>query len=317
MSLFENAIESIQVGIEDLLQNDDRRVLSAVRNVHAGVLLLCKEKLHRLSPDGLLLAQRLEPRPAPNGKISIVPVGRNTAGIEDIKNRFRNFGIKFDWKRFEAIADIRHQIEHAFLPGTRERAKEAVADAFVLIRYLLVDVLHEDPLKSLGSRCWQTLLENADLFDAELKACQATFRDVIWETQAVVEALSEISCPSCGSSLIRQRDPSNVQQSMVKFCCTACGEDHELGPVLSAAFDTAFGAEDHMAIKDGGEPTIGTCPECGERTYVIAEARCAACDFSVPEDAACAICGGNLSAYEYAENGGLCSYHAYVTAKDD
>ena len=38
MSLFANAIESIQIGVEDLLRNDERRVLSAVRNVHAGEL---------------------------------------------------------------------------------------------------------------------------------------------------------------------------------------------------------------------------------------------------------------------------------------
>jgi hypothetical protein len=30
MSLFANAVESIQIGVEDLLKNDDRRVLSAV-----------------------------------------------------------------------------------------------------------------------------------------------------------------------------------------------------------------------------------------------------------------------------------------------
>jgi hypothetical protein len=85
MGLFENAIESVQIGVEDLLKNDDRRVLSAVRNVHAGVLLLCKEKLRRLSPnDELLLAQRFEPRPNASGQVSVVAVGRNTAGVEDI-----------------------------------------------------------------------------------------------------------------------------------------------------------------------------------------------------------------------------------------
>ena len=69
ISLFANAIESIQIGVEDLLKNDDRRVLSAVRNVHAGVLLLCKEKLRQLSPvGGLLLAQRFEPVGAPTAK---------------------------------------------------------------------------------------------------------------------------------------------------------------------------------------------------------------------------------------------------------
>jgi len=216
MSLFANAIESIQIGVEDFLKNDDRRMLSAVRNVHAGVLLLCKEKLHRLSPaDDLLLAQRFEPQRSPNGQISIVAVGRNTVSVEDIKRRFRDFGIKFDWKRFEAIADIRHDIEHAFLPGTRDRAKEAVADAFVLIRHLLVDVLHEDSLEKLGPECWNALLDNADLFEAELEACRVTLRDVSWETEAAAKALGEMICPSCRSSLIRQRDPSNVQQSMV------------------------------------------------------------------------------------------------------
>jgi hypothetical protein len=304
--------------LEDLLKNDDKRVLSAVRNVHAGVLLLCKEKLRRLSPaDGLLLAQRFEPRPNAAGQISVVAVGRNTASVEDITRRFKEFGIKFDWKRFEAIADIRHHIEHAYLQGTRDRAKEAVADAFILIRHLLVDVLHEDPLKTLGPECWNALLENADLFKAELAACQTTLRDVAWETEAAAAALGDVICPSCRSSLIRQHDPDNVNQSMVALYCAACGENHELGPVLSVAFDEVFGDEAHMALKDGGERPIESCPECGEKTYVLAESRCAACDFEVPEDATCAVCGSPLSAYDYAETEGLCSYHAWVAAKDD
>lgn len=69
MTLFANAIETIQIGVEDLLRNDERRVLSAVRNVHAGVLLLCKEKLRRLSPDDeILLAQRLPSGDKSKGK---------------------------------------------------------------------------------------------------------------------------------------------------------------------------------------------------------------------------------------------------------
>jgi hypothetical protein len=69
VTLFANAIETIQIGVEDLLRNDERRVLSAVRNVHAGVLLLCKEKLRRLSPDDeILLAQRLPSGDKSKGK---------------------------------------------------------------------------------------------------------------------------------------------------------------------------------------------------------------------------------------------------------
>jgi hypothetical protein len=50
--LLKNAIASIQLGVEDFKRNDDpRRLLSAIRNFYAGVLLLCKEVLRRLSPD--------------------------------------------------------------------------------------------------------------------------------------------------------------------------------------------------------------------------------------------------------------------------
>jgi hypothetical protein len=318
MSLFDNAIESIQIGVEDLLRNDDRRVLSAVRNVHAGALLLCKEKLRRLSPgDEILLAQRFEPQRNDKGDVSIEGVGRNTVGLDDIKKRFKTFDVAFDWKRFDGIAEIRHHMEHSYFKGTRERARQAVADAFMVIRQLLVEALQEDPLKVLGPECWNALLENADLFEAELQACRKTLENVAWETDAAVRALPDFTCPSCRSSLVRQREPGNTVQLNVVLLCAACGTETELGPVLTLAFDETFGGEAHIAIKDGGDPPISTCPECSEETYVIEESRCAACDFVVPTDANCAICGSGLSAEDYYEHDGLCGYHAYVAAKDD
>ena len=53
-ALLNNAITSIQIGVKDYLESekDPRRVISAVRNIYAGVLLLFKEKLYRLSPQG-------------------------------------------------------------------------------------------------------------------------------------------------------------------------------------------------------------------------------------------------------------------------
>lgn len=45
-TILTNAIQSIQIGVEDYRSDDRRRLLSAIRNVQAGILLLCKEKLH-------------------------------------------------------------------------------------------------------------------------------------------------------------------------------------------------------------------------------------------------------------------------------
>jgi hypothetical protein len=64
LSIIENAIDSIQIGIEDYKSTDDRRSISAVRNILAGILLLYKEKLCQLSPEGnkeLLKKQNIRP----------------------------------------------------------------------------------------------------------------------------------------------------------------------------------------------------------------------------------------------------------------
>ena len=104
MSLFENALHSIQIGVEDLAINDPRRVLSAVRNVQAGMLLLCKEKLRRLSPDGSsLLMQKLEPVLGLDGQVTLKGVGKNTVDVQGIKERFKSLGISFDWTDVDRV----------------------------------------------------------------------------------------------------------------------------------------------------------------------------------------------------------------------
>jgi hypothetical protein len=318
VSLFENAVRSIQVSVEDLGRNDDARTLSAVRNVHAGTLLLCKEALKRLSPgDGILLAQRFEPRPGRDGTVVVVAVGRNTVGVDDIKRRFKDFGIGLDWKRFDAISDIRNNMEHSYFEGTRERAREAVADACILLRHLLAEILHEDPLQTLGAECWEALLANESLFEEELKSCVQTLGGIEWNTEAARSSVSEIACPACRSSLVRQTDAENRKQDEMRLRCSACGNVAETGAVIEIALGEAFAGEAFAAAKDGGDAPIELCPECGLATYVVAESRCAACDFEVPDGAACAVCGNGLSAEEYSELGGLCSYHANQASKDD
>jgi hypothetical protein len=79
---------------------------------------------------------------------------------------------------------------------------------------------------------------------------------------------------------------------------------------LSLAFEQAFGAEARASVKDGGEPPIKTCTECGEETYAVAEAGCATYVFQVPEDESCAICNERLSVDDNSEHDYLCNYHA-------
>jgi hypothetical protein len=65
VNLLDNAIGSIKVGVEDAQSGKHERLLSAVRNIHAGILLLYKEALRRLSPPGsneVLLKETIRPK---------------------------------------------------------------------------------------------------------------------------------------------------------------------------------------------------------------------------------------------------------------
>jgi predicted RNA-binding Zn-ribbon protein involved in translation (DUF1610 family) len=319
MTLFKNAIESIQIGVDDFGSPDTRRVLSAVRNLQAGALLLCKEKLARLSADGeALLKVKLLPVACPDGSVILRGVGKKTVDVQGIKERFQSLGIHLTtWKQIERLTEIRNDMEHMFFKGAVRLAQEAVSDAFLAVRELLAVVLEEEPVGALGTACWGALLSNNHLFQKEVAACRETLDAIKWKSQGARDAAEEFVCPECGSTLIKQMDPKNASQDDAVFMCSACGEEIDGVPLIVAGIGSATAGEAYMAVKDGGEPPVGTCPECGEDTYVFGDGCCASCGFEMPDDAECGICGEPLSLEDYAEGDDLCSYHRYVMAKDD
>jgi hypothetical protein len=70
--LFESAVGSIRIGVQDYRSPDDHRHISAVRNCYAGILLLAEEVLARRFPNedpDNLIAANLKPVAAPNGTV--------------------------------------------------------------------------------------------------------------------------------------------------------------------------------------------------------------------------------------------------------
>ena len=116
---------------------------------------------------------------------------------------------------------------------------------------------------------------------------------------------------------MKQIDPDNDNQEAAMFMCSACGEELDAVSLITAGVESTTASEAYIAAKDGGEPPVGTCPECGEDTYVFTDGCCANCGFEMPEGARCSICSEHLSLEDYAEGDRLCSYHRYVLAKDD
>ena len=98
MSLLQNAVDSIELGVADLHGGDQARTVSALRNLHAGVLLLVKEVLRNLSPPGsdeVLLKQQIRSVMV-GGRLTFVSAGKKTVELREMSERCESLGIKLD-----------------------------------------------------------------------------------------------------------------------------------------------------------------------------------------------------------------------------
>jgi hypothetical protein len=181
----------------------------------------------------------------------------------------------------------------------------------MVIRELIMDVLKKKPTDIIGVDYWDKLYNIREVFDHELMACRESIKKIKW-LEGAKEVPNNIQCPHCESTLIGQIMPPNQDQAKAKFRCTACAEVSSPELLITHVLEQIY---PHDPTDEWDSP-VGDCPECGERSFANELGRCAICDFSVPDDAACAVCGDRLSAEEYSENGCLCSYHAYVAERE-
>jgi hypothetical protein len=319
-SLLDNAILSIQLGLEDYASDDKRRVISAARNLYAGVLLLCKEALRRLSPPGsndILIRTKKKATKEPNGSVRLVGDGKKTIDRVEIEETFKQLQLNADLSKLRRLAEIRNNIEHMHAGVGLALIQEAIADSIPIIRAVIVNELREEPVALLGQDGWDQLLEQARVFKEEQEACRASFDTIEWESEALYEALQEVQCSHCASTLVRNKNPAATQPDQLELVCSKCGARLETEDVIEAAIGESLALDAHMAIKDGDHSPLEECPECSRNTFIVAENRCANCGFSL-EGYECAICSEPLSVDDYRYgNGTLCSYHQYVMEKDD
>jgi hypothetical protein len=309
--LLENAVLSIELGVEDYQTGEERRVLSAIRNLYAGVLLLCKQVLWNESPqgtDGSLIYKDLVPRKI-DGSILMVPkkLHRNTVDRQQIEERFKELGLNLDWPKLQGLARIRNDVEHLFMTVKPAIAKEALASAMPVIEQLLVEHLREEPAHLFREGVWKALLENKDVFDRQQARCIESFQNMNWESETLVGAVSELRCSKCGSSLVRQIDPNNSSFETMDIDCVECGEALDREDVFEAAIGESLAGDAYISMTDGGEPPLTTCPECHRESWVIGEG-CVLCPGA---NLTCSMCGEEFNPDDFNYEVGMCSYCAW------
>lgn len=298
MSILDNAVASIQVGMEDFNSDDPRRVLSAIRNIYAGILLLFKHKLQEMSPaesDEVLLKTRVLPtRHAETGEVAWVGRGKKTVEVHDIQERLTALGIDgVDWRRLKALQDIRNDIEHYYTKLPDEKLREAVSNALHLIVEFCEPYLGQQPVDLFGDETWSFMLNIATIFDAELQACHENLKSAHWPFVQVAKAVPVMVCPDCGSPLIRVTDLT-ARRDRITFLCSACQYEALYHEVVGPAVDKATRGENHWRAKDGAPPMTESCPECREHAFLVSDGACAACFFEL-EYTNCESCGEPLT----------------------
>ncbi len=320
MSILKNAVASIQVGVEDYLSGDSRRLISALRNLYAGILLLAKAHLSRCSPadsNEALIKERVKMVPRADGSLSVIGVGKKTVDVRQIQARLADLGVTFNWGPLDKLQEIRNNIEHYYFDGTTEQLRAAMHDAHLLVHGLVGTVLREDPVALLGKECWEVLLKESTIYEAEAQKCQKTLEGVAWPTARAESASEYLCCPNCASNLVRHSGPAVADAADLELSCVACGAKFDFQRSLEAVLNNIYFAEAHFAMLDGEEAPVERCPDCGGDTYVHDDAECACCGFALSDETRCLVCDQPLSLDEFEEFTNLCGYHAYQVAKDD
>ena len=280
MDLLTNAIESIQVGVEDYQLGTRPRLLSAVRNIHAGILLLFKDALREVSPpdsnNALMMAIIAASRSGTINKVSFVGVGSRTATVRQIEERFNALGIKADWERFGRINCTRNEVEHLFPQLDQKGLRGLISDSFIVVRNFIRDELYLNPSDVLGQKTWQAMLEVDAVYEKEKRECDEAITNTNWKSVVIKSGVQKMACPKCGSGLLEPFEDSDCE---VWLECRSCASNFAPMAYVPWAVMTELAVEEIEASRHGGDRLYNDCPSCGQRAYVVEEKRCAFCEF--------------------------------------
>lgn len=313
--IFDNALDSIILGIEDLREGTDRRVLSAARNYYAGLLLLGKECLIRSAPEAEpmeVIGARFEPAPDGDGGVELRVVGFNTVDLGQLKARFKTFELPWPKADIDKLQRYRNHLEHYHLAEPIGSLREAIAASFpMLIDFFAL--LDEDPHEHLDD-VWDTILETTGAFNKVQASCVESLEALAWP--GPVRDLDKMKCPTCSSSLVGQVDKTNEVIDGAEGRCFQCGEHFSGEQLAEMVVANTYEIDAYLAAKNGEDSPIHYCPECTSATYVE-NGEVSACFYCLESvGGECARCGSAITVSEYdPDSPQLCGYCRHMSDK--
>ena len=275
MSLLDNAIRSIQIGLNDYW--DDDRLVSSTRNIYAGILLLFKHKLFVLSPEesnAVLTKQNITPTIDKNGNLIWVGIGSKTVDVAGIKARFESLKIDVNWKTFDRINKHRNEIEHFYTTTTEEQTVEILNSCFTIINDFLSKHLSLSPQKTLGDEAWEVLLNAHEVYTSELYRSENAIKSLNFNQSIMEEIFIHFCCADCSSPFILP-SPLNTDAELSTYHCNECGEKYSYEEVCDLAIIDFYKAN-FFSGYDSSCP-FENCRNCDQGIYLNYQKFCTTC----------------------------------------
>lgn len=309
MTILENAISSIQLGIEDFQQipENPKRAYSSIRNLFAGILLLFKHKLVLLSPsesDEILIKKSIRPILNDNNEIIWEGKGEKTVDVQSIKERFKSLNISVNWEEFDRANKIRNNIEHYFEKTNIDSIRNVISTLFPIMRDFIIGHLKESPQKLIGDKYWSFLMNENQIYIEHKQACQQSLRTLLFLNDTVANIIiKKVSCPECASEFILP-DKLDCEANAVNYTCQSCKNKFSYKEIIIIAIENYYSITRHLAIREGGDDPLTYCPECYEETYIYEENMCANCGHEANH--ICPLCEDTTDVLDE-----MCSYCQY------
>ena len=303
--LLENAILSIQIGVEDYFSKDTKRITSCVRNLFSGILLLFKARLLDLSPldsNEVLIKKVIIPK-FKGGKITFEGKGKQTIDVKEIQERFISLDIKTNWSIIEKMQSERNFVEHYYVSSSIDVIKSLIAKTCLIVNVFIKNEFKLNPMDLLGDT-WIKMISIRDVYLKDKIDCGKKIDEMLPLQEKQIHVIKNMYCKNCGSELLvpisSEDDIDNV-----KMKCTICESVFKVVDMFEETVDYVFDPDGYENAKMG-ITNIKECPECGKYTFSENENVCYFCSYE-KEYIECERCYAGLS-LEEQECAGLCFY---------
>lgn len=317
--LLKNATDSIQLGFEDYfsIEQDNRRIISSIRNLHAGILLFLKWIIKKNTPEcsNALIMKNYKLKI--DGKnVLAIPQNGKTIGREEIIDRLKIVGINLTENHklsLVKIGKIRNDIEHHFSNHPEQELKNSILDAFWILKDFREKYHNVSNQDFFGKDLYNKLISLEINYHKQKDICYSkwvkldfqkieprlpekildlelnpelekiirfeniTDEDEIDFYASAILFFSSISCPNCKSGLVEPIETDFSSKLKIEMRCTTCNETFMLRDIIEDYLEGYYAYEIMKAGAKSGIFPLGRCPDCKLGTFLNYDDVCIYC----------------------------------------